>query len=74
MKKLSLLLGLSFSCTMLFAQHAETAKKQLKDPNTIENAAKADASLIDKKTVKEEPKRKKPRRAKNKKECSRMKT
>jgi len=74
MKKFSLLLGLSFSCSILFAQSAETAKKQLKAPNTIENAAKADASLIDKKTVKEEPRRKKPRREKNKKECSRMKS
>ncbi len=74
MKKITLLLGLSFSCSILFAQSAEKAKEQLKDPNTIENAAKADASLIDKKTVKEEPRRKKPRREKNKKECSRMKS
>jgi hypothetical protein len=74
MKKIYLMAALCAGTMTVFSQSVESAREKLNDPQTVENAAKADTSLIDKKSMTADKKKKKPRREASRKQCSRMKS
>lgn len=74
MKKLSLSIVSCFALATGFAQtQGAVIREKAKDPKTMEMAAIADTTLIDKKVIADD-KKKKARREKIHKECSRMKS
>jgi hypothetical protein len=74
MKKIYLMAAICAGSMTLLGQSTQTAKEKLKDPTTVENAAKADAFIIDKKAMTADRKKKKPKRDAGRKQCSRVKT
>ncbi len=66
--------SLSMIAVAGFTQSDSALKAKLNNAETVENAARADASLINNKTLTSDSKKKKSRRGKTHKECSRMKS
>jgi hypothetical protein len=75
MKKYYLAASICLASSAAFCQtQGAIIREKAKDPKTVEMAAIADTTLIDKKAIVDDSKKKKPKREKTHKECSRMKS